>query len=275
MTEEERKKKMQKLIEDYNNEWRTPIEFYGIVVDESNNPVADVQVDFSCNDMSPTGTSNYHAVSDENGFFSLKNVTGKLLVITGIAKSGYYTSRNDNNSFEYGDAHITSIGNPNPIVFHLRKKGEGANLIEKKFPLGIGQIWQLRHDGTPIELDLLNGSQNISGNGQLKLEFWRDISDKHAQKFDWKLQVTMLNGGFIGTDEEFPFNAPENGYQSPIVMDMSTNNPNWQGNVNTNYYFQLPDGKYGRMDFQFLPYNGVFTIHSYVNPTGSRDLESK
>jgi hypothetical protein len=63
------------------------------------------------------------------------------------------------------------------------------------------------------------------------------------------------------------------GYQSQIIFDMPTNNPNWQGGVNTNYYFHLPDGKYGRMNFQFLPWNGVITIHGLINPTGSRNLE--
>ncbi|HEV2692654.1 MAG TPA: hypothetical protein VG347_07125, partial [Verrucomicrobiae bacterium] len=85
----EKLKKRQSLSQQYDGEWLTPIEFYGLVIDESNNPVADVQIDFSCSDMSPTGTSDYHAASGANGLFSLKNVTGKLLVIKSISKSGY------------------------------------------------------------------------------------------------------------------------------------------------------------------------------------------
>jgi hypothetical protein len=54
---------------------------------------------------------------------------------------------------------------------------------------------------------------------------------------------------------------------------MPATNQNWQGEVHSKYYIRLPDGKYGRIDFYLLPYNGVFTVHSVVNPTCSRNLE--
>lgn len=267
-TREERQKKREAAIEHSYDAWRTPIEFYGRTVDENGSAVQKVQVGFSVNDLSQEGTSNYHTESDGNGFFSLKDVKGKLLVVS-ISKEGYYTSKQDNDSFEYGDSHVTAYGKEKLIVFHLRKKGEGADLIKAVFP-PFAHIAQLKHDGTPVELDLLNGT---TGTGQLKLEYQRDLSEKNPKLFNWKLQLAMSGGGFIGTDEEFPFAAPENGYQPQLVFDMPTNNPDWQGIVKTNYYFQLPDGKYGRMSFEFLPWNGVYTINSLINPTGSRNLE--
>jgi len=162
------------------------------------------------------------------------------------------------------------------VVFHLLKKQQGEHLIEKDFPPGIGQIWQLHHDGTPIELDLINGSQNVAGNGQLKLEFWRDISNLNKQPFDWKLQLSMLGGGgLVPTDKEFAFQAPETGYQPSIIIDMPATNQVWLGELRTKYYLQLPNGNYGRIDFYLLPRNGVFTVHSAINPSGSRNLEPR
>ena len=35
----------------------------------------------------------------------------------------------------------------------------------------MGQIAQLHHDGTPVELDLFKGAQVPAGSGQLKLGF--------------------------------------------------------------------------------------------------------
>jgi hypothetical protein len=241
-----------------------------MVVDQSNNAISGVHIEFSCNDLSPTGTSNYHTTSDGNGLFSLKNITGKLLVLS-ISKDGYYTSKADNNSFEYGESH--PVPDPgNPIVFRLRKKGEGADLIKVDYP-GFAHVAQLKHDGTPVELDLFQGKQVADGSGQLKLEFWRDLSEKNVKLFNWKFQMSVPGGGLVETDEEFPFEAPDNGYRPSIIMDMPTNAPNWQGNVNTEYYFQLGNGEYGRFELDFLPYNGVFTVHSAINPTGSRNLE--
>src|SRR6266481_8469900 len=73
------------------SEWRTPIEFYGKVVDEGEAPVPNAQIDFSCNDVSATGTSNYRRTSDGNGLFSISRIRGKLLVVK-VVKDGYYTS---------------------------------------------------------------------------------------------------------------------------------------------------------------------------------------
>ena len=262
-------------LEQFQEAWRTPIQFYGQVVDENTNPVAGAQVDFDCNDLSTNGTSYYHTGSDANGLFSIVGITGKLLSVH-VSKEGYYSSRRDREYFDYagnGDNNfIPDAGNP--VVFHLLKKKQGERLIEKDFPPGIGQIWQLHHDGTPIELDLLNGSQNVTGGGQLKLEFWRDLSNPNAKRFDWKLQISAVGGGLIPADEEFAFTAPETGYQPSIVIDMPATNQVWLGELRSRYYIQLPNGNYGRFDFYLLAGNGAFTVKSWVNPTGSRNLEN-
>jgi hypothetical protein len=271
---EMRRKQIEEEVQKGLSEWRTPIEFYGRVVDENTNAVSGVGIDFSCNDTSSAGTSHYKTASDAEGFFSLKNVQGKLLVVR-LSKLGYYTSKRDNDSFEYGDRYGRFVPDAgNPIIFHLRKQGKGESLIKTDFPVGIGQIAQLHRDGTPIELDLTKGAQVEPGSGQLKMEFWRDVSDKNARAFDWKLQLSVPHGGLIETGEEFPFQAPETGYQPSVVIDMPATNQNWRGETHTRYYVHLPGGQYGRFDFYLLSRNGVFTIQSAVNPSGSRSLET-
>jgi hypothetical protein len=254
------------------DDWKTPIEFYGRVVDEANNAVSDATVNYSCNDTSLTGTSYYHMQSDANGLFAFKGIQGKLLEVD-VSKEGYYSYDAHGQFFYYaGENHNFAPDQANPVIFRLRKKGEGANLIKSDFP-AFAHIAQLKHDGTSVGLDLFEGQQVAGDAGQLKLEFWRDLAEKNPKIFNWKLQLTIPGGGFVATTEQFPFIAPDNGYTSVLVFDMQTNNPNWQGNVKANYYLQLPNGKYGRMSFEFLPWNGVFTIHSLINPSGSRNLE--
>jgi hypothetical protein len=162
----------------------------------------------------------------------------------------------------------------NPVIFMLHEKGRGESLITSAFPSGMGEIAQLHHDGTPVELDLFNGTQVPAGGGQLKLEFWRAITNQNANVFDWKCQLAVAGGGLVETPEEFAFQAPEGGYQTPVVIDMLATNENWRGEIRRKYYLRLPDGKYGRIDFYLLPYNGAFTVQSAINPTGSRNLES-
>ena len=256
--------------------WQAPIDFYGKVVDEHTNPVAGASISFRWDDYTAEDwTRSSTAISDEDGLFSLIGKHGSTLIVS-VGKDGYYTPHSGQGSFQFASGNPNfSPDSQNPIVFTLREKGEGVQLITTVFPAGIGQIAQLHHDGSPVELDLLRGAQVPAGTGQLQLQLWRDVSDRKAKVFDWKLQLSAPGGGLVGTDEEFAFQAPQNGYQPSIVIDMPATNQNWQSEVRTKYYIQLPNGDYGRIDFYLLPYNGVFTVHSAINPTGSQNLEPR
>ena len=133
-----------------------------------------------------------------------------------------------------------------PVVFNLRRKGTPEPLITTDFPPGMGGFVQLRHDGTPVEIDLLKGQKVSAGSGQLKLELWRGVSNKTANTFDWKCRLSAIGGGLVETPEEFAFQAPESGYQPSIGIDMAAASQNWRDNIRTKYYVQLPDGKYGQ-----------------------------
>jgi hypothetical protein len=253
-------------------DWQHPIEFYGKVIDEKGNPVNGSSVRFQWSDMTDNVASNSAtAESDAQGLFSLHGKFGRSLDVW-VTKEGYYAPHEGYKGFLY------SLGNnlyspdiANPIIFKLRKKGNGESLITTDFP-GFAKIAQLHHDGTPVELDLLKGVQAPAGSGQLKLEFWRDISNRNANVFDWKLQLSAP-GGLVGTDEEFAFEVPESGYQTSLVIDMPATNQNWAGELRNKYYIQLSDGKYGRLDLFFSSFNGVFTVSSAINPSGSQNLE--
>ena len=254
--------------------WQGSIEFYGKVVDENSNAVAGATASFHWVETpTPEGNRTATNESDAEGSFSLHGQRGLSLSVS-VSKEGYYASRRDNDTFVYGSLQGTKFSpDPqNPVIFNLRKKGKGESLVESDFP-GFAHIAQLHHDGTPVELDLYKGAQVPAGNGQLKLEFWRAITNQNANIFDWKCELAVPGGGLVETPEEFAFAAPDAGYQPSIVIDMLATNENWQGEIRSKYYLQLPDGKYGRIDFYLLPRNGVFTVQSAINPTGSRNLE--
>ena len=194
-------------LEQFQEAWRTPIEFYGKVVDENTNPVAGVQVDFGCNDLSPTGTSYYHTESDANGLFSIKDITGKLLNIH-VSKEGYYSSKSDSDSFYYAGENVNFVPDQsNPIIFHLRKKGARAKLVEVKQNYGIAR------DGTALGIDLTTGKAATGGSGNLVVQCWTEDAGKSSgQKYDWHCLVTIPGGGLVLSSGEFDFSAPEDGY---------------------------------------------------------------
>src|SRR5262249_33218819 len=146
-------------------DWKQPINFYGKVVDENDVPVPDVSVNFTWNDLSPTGTSHASATSDENGLFSLTGQHGKRLSVT-ASKPGYYSAGDARAaSFEYAnpaDGLFTPDPN-NPVLLHLRKRGVGVDLITSRYGMKSYFGVTAPMDGTTVRVDLLERKSGGQG----------------------------------------------------------------------------------------------------------------
>jgi hypothetical protein len=254
--------------------WQTSIEFYGKVVDEQTNPVAEAQVEFRWMELPDNkGSRSTNTASDSAGLFAIKGAKGPTLSVY-VSKPGYYTSRGTPNGYTYSDA-LGDRFHPdaqNPVVFVLRKKGPGVPLVQAKFS-STAKSAQLRHDGSAVDVNLMTGEMATTGNAQLELKLWRDDLMQGARTFDWKLQLSVQGGGILGTDSEFPFEAPESGYEPSVVIDMPATNEIWRDEITSNFYVRLSNGDYGRFNLYVLTYNGAFRIESAVNPSGSPILE--
>lgn len=258
----------------FSNQLNVPISFYGKVIDENSNAVPSAKVQFSWGVRSwPTGESRKQSstTSDGQGLFLLEGAKGASLSVH-VSKVGYYTARPGTESFGYSGANVFLPDSANPVIFKLRKKGQGASLIQVEIP-PFPHISDLPSDGTPVEFDLLKGAQVSAGNGQLKLQFWRDRPDENARIYDWRLQLSIAGGGLVQTTEEYPFQAPQASYQPTITIDQPAKGEHWGPEIDAKYYIQFSDGNYGQIALHFQAFNGVFTIHSVVNPSGSRNLE--
>jgi hypothetical protein len=250
--------------------WRTPIEFYGKVIDENTNPVSGAEIDFDCNDTSATGTSFYHATSDNNGLFSIKDIQG-LMIVVKVNKHGYYPNAPAGYAFYYAGQNKNFIPDAaNPVVFYLRKKGVGDVLFH------FHKSFRVPRDGTPILIDLTTGNITLSMENAVQIEGWtHDKEKKQGWKYDWKCQVSIPGGGLQIYNEQYPFQAPQTGYIASDLIDMTvTNNAKWTYDVQRNYYIQTSATKFGRMVFGMVAGGDNFcVIDSFFNPSGSRNLE--
>src|SRR6266478_1669179 len=106
-------------------EWKVPIGFYGLVLDESAQPVAGADVHFQWTNLSAKGTADSDVKTDARGRFFLDEVQGKRLGVR-IVKPGYYSSDSRNQwSLEYANPYEEVFYEPRqeaPVVFHLRKQ---------------------------------------------------------------------------------------------------------------------------------------------------------
>lgn len=262
-------------MEDPKYDWKQPINFYGKIIDENDAPVSGASVDFKWNDLSEEGTSASQATSDSGGYFSLLDRKGKRLYVQ-VHKDGYYTSRESGVAFEYANP-ADGLFTPNsnsPVIFHLRKKGIGTDLLGSrngaKPHLGVTMLL----DGTPVLIDLIG--QKTGQSGQLIASQKKPSYESWKQATEWSFRMQISDGGFVEQHEEFPFEAPEEGYQSIVEFHFEKGGTNWMEDVREDYYIKFGNPpRYGwlHLDTSILMNGARFTYA--INPDGSRYLEPK
>jgi hypothetical protein len=255
--------------------WQVPIEFYGKVVDENTNLVAGVNIHFRWSEIpAENGMRTADAQSDADGLFSLQGKRGASLTVW-FSKDGYYSSGRGQKTFSYALPAAFSADPLNPVVFQLHKKGQAEPLIHIA---GVGlhtmRDFLLAADGKPAEVSLHDGRLTPAGQGDLEVTFQAGPPlDNFPSRITWQCQVTIPNGGLIQTDEEFPFLAPDNGYQASGAWSVTATN--WNEEVDKQYYVKLRDGNFGRVKLRIIGAQGraFFRMESFLNPSGSRNLE--
>jgi hypothetical protein len=260
-------------IQQVEDEWRAPVDFYGRVVDETGRSISGAAIHFSLN--GPSGTEALQGESDVEGYFSLTGKQGKQMSVT-VSKEGYYSSRRDRIGFRYaGDDENFVPDSGNPIIFHLQKEGEAEPLIHIASPIWGGKGFRTPRDGTPVEISLITGNVVPLGEGNLRVECWTYDQGKHGEKYDWKCRISVPGGGLIRHMQEFPFLAPLSGYQPSDEIDMSASlDKGWSSSVKRDYFVRLADGKFARVNFEMIAGGDhFFLLESFLNPSGSRNLE--
>jgi hypothetical protein len=257
-------------------DWQKPIEFYGKVLDENSNAIAGASIRFQWADRTENVAANTSTTeSDAGGLFSLHGKLGRSLEVW-VSKEGYYASHGGYKGVLYSLGNdIYSPDPQNPVIFNLRKKGAPESLIHIA---GIGlhtmRDFLLAADGKPTEVSLHDGRLAPAGQGDLKVEFQAGPPlDNFPSRISWQCQVTIPGGGLVQTDEEFPFLAPENGYQEFDQCNVGATN--WTETLDKQYYVKLRDGNFGRVKLRVIgvPNRAFFRMESFLNPSGSRNLE--
>ena len=84
------------------------------------------------------------------------------------------------------------------------------------------------------------------------------------------------DGGLLEHALEFPFEAPEHGYVPKVEFKMQAAAPDWKRVVEKNYFIRFgTPPKYGRIHVRFNGASQKVFLKYTVNPSGSRNLETK
>ena len=242
---------VQNVLADPQYDWKQPINFYGKVVDENNRPVGSASVDFKWTDLSTNGTSEYHTTSDLAGLFSMVNQTGKRMSVS-ASKPGYYSAADARlASFEYAnpaDGLFTPDPN-NPVVLHLRKKGAGVDLTTSQYGMSPDFPINIPRDGTPVMLDVIQ--RKVGSTGQIQVSESKPEHSAWQEATSWWFRMEIRDGGFVEQKGEFPFQAPESGYQHVLQFEFQQGQTNWATGFKKDFYIRFDNPpRYGRFQVQ-------------------------
>jgi hypothetical protein len=259
-------------VEDWlEQEYGHPISFYGKVVDENEIPIAGASVEFERANAKGEGL-RVSSVSDSIGLFSVTGIKGKNLGVN-VSKDGYY-GRQDR--FEYADPGrgLFKPDPSHPVIFHLRKKGPGAKLITSKSALRPDLGIKAPTNGTPIFIDLYN--RKAGAVGELQIESWKEQKDFSTGQNNWGLRLTIPGGGLFEESDEFPFEAPETGYQSVIEWHFNSGQNDWREVLKKSFDIKFGNPpRYGKITVETGSFSQAIFLEYAFNPDGSRYLEPK
>jgi hypothetical protein len=240
--------------------------------------VPDANIGFTWNKLKNDNTfetGNVATTSDQSGLFSFVEDAESNELGVNVSKPGYFTVHSDRSTFDYAQPYAKNFLIPNqnsPIVFHLRKKENGVPLITSQNALGKDFSVAIPATGTPVQVNLL---ERRTGDGSLQLSQMKPDATAWKQATEWSFQMSIPGGGFVEyQNEEFPFEAPETGYQSVVEFDFKKNQVGWSDGISKDYYIQFGNPPvYGRLHIETqIDYNGARLTYA-INPDGTRNLE--
>ena len=246
------------------------------MIDQSSNPVVGVKIKAAVQHLEVAQTSldkivYLESASDSTGRLEIHGATGAGFGVEELEKTGYLPSPKTPNHF--GSA---SGNRKNPVIIKMWKLGQSQQLILQD------KDTRIPYDGTPITFDLLTGQKTVGNSaGDLRVTLVRNplsIPVGYKQSFDWHATIEAIGGGVIQSDDDFMYEAPEEGYQPRIQIDMPAGTNKWANIYDISFYAKTRGGQvYSRVKLEFRvnspkPQTG-FTITSAANPNGSRNLQ--
>lgn len=255
--------------------YSAPIAFYGRTQDEHGNPIPNANIEFSVLDKFWNPGTKYGATSDDNGLFSLTGANGAAVSVA-VWKQGYAgITGKSNGAFSYGMPFDAQRDRPtptkeHPAIFVLRKKAEADPLFVVRRDISIPK------DGSPVDVNLRTGKPVAIGQGDIRIECWTADNVRDASgHYEWKARIIAPGGGLAQQrSTELEVTAPETGYESMIEVAMPQASPDWRCDHDAHYWVRLRDQTYARMRLRITTAGDHFvSISSYLNPSGSRNLE--
>jgi hypothetical protein len=257
-----------------------PINFWGKVIDENDQPLSGVSVEIQTRHVqanilhAASALESTRRTTDASGLFAVTGARGDLLTVRSLRKEGYMLASSSLKSFGYNTSANHVPDENSPVTFRMWKQGIAEPLVtfHKSFRVPV--------DNTPLSIDLLQGRIGEFGgkSADLKISVGRgsDIAKSDSRRFDWTVVIQAINGGVVQASEE-GLRAPEAGYQEPVHITNLSLEERWRASRRILVYFNSRDGQcFGRAVLDVIvPTSGpaAVVLDSTTNPRASRNLQ--
>ena len=280
------------FLQDYSV--MSPIDFYGLLLDQDGNPVPDAKVPYMIS--LPLGYRIYSCRTQADGRFEIHRGKGLMLDIQDISVKGYeYHGYQNNTKFDYQTC-MTKHHVPdkdNPVVFHIRKKnpervylyvlGDDIKMmLDKRIPV---RGYDLAHHTGGLHNELWNGCR-LFCDLEMSGEF-----DEEARQWTVTFTAHGENAGLLPITDKKLYEAPADGYRKSVMMHLAEKealDENRQGPITLYMYARLRDpGYYARLEICCLrsgnrvstseapdPWVYIHVDETVINPYGTRSLEN-
>ena len=260
------------------NEWRSPIDFWGIVVEPDGTPVADATVVFEWTDLSLGGSSREILQSGTDGKVQLVGRTGKRLLVR-ASKTGFETMDKAGVTREYSDIKNEFYKFPDkhsPDRLVLRKLGGPDSLIRR-----VGIRLPLPPSGQTVGVDVVSqiGADPLSDRADLVFEVTPGrVREDSDDRFDWRVVIRAPSGD-VRLGKKGAWEVPNDGFARELVIEMRKDSSEWLDYLDRWIFFRSRDRQVqGLAHIYVAPSPGrapvTVALEEYVaNPFGGRGLE--
>lgn len=254
----------QEMIAEKN---RTSQDFYGKVIDQYGQPIANTVVSGALITETDEGfeAKNYTVQSDAGGQFEFVGLYGADLNVK-VKKEGYKMG-------ERGEGYQEALGgksNANNRALFTMWKLRGAepltgSSIDAKIP----------YDGGAVSFDTVSGKESPDGDFRIALSRSPLNIKRGKDKFSWAIKIEMLHGGLVEENDPYPYWAPGEGYQASFGFEIDSNDIAWKNQLAKNFYVKTSRGEYGRMHLEVFSALTPARLQAdfSFNPSGSQNLE--
>jgi hypothetical protein len=233
---------------DHFADWKTPIEFYGIVIDQDNNALPGADVNWITTNMHGNGRGT--TISGPDGRFFIGNTQGNSIDIS-VRKKGYrpVETQQDFDVAKFFEDDFYVPDKDHPVVFHLRKLP-----TSEPYYGWSGQSGKINNLGGRISINGITGEMSP---GETSNGMWIQFVPAPQNQWDHQQYGIMIGtssgvGVILRAPSSDPV-APDTGYQNPLNTNVviDSQGPRF---INVSAFFKDGSGNYGtvNLDIQLL-----------------------